>query len=162
MNGQGAGGGHTHDVADVPSTPPPRRILDAQLAQTGALIEQYPTVADAEAAGYFRAGPFAPGLGAHYNPRSVGQHRRPDGPRGPRRPDADLRRHRARLAAGRVHVHGVLGRHRDPPEGFAGPNDHWHYHTNVCMRPARTAASTPRSAPTPRRRRRSATSTAGS
>ena len=23
------------------------------------------------------------------------------------------------------------------PEGFAGPNDHWHYHTNVCitMRP---------------------------
>jgi hypothetical protein len=21
------------------------------------------------------------------------------------------------------------------PEGFAGPNDHWHYHTKLCMRP---------------------------
>ena len=20
-----------------------------------------------------------------------------------------------------------------PPEGFAGPNDHWHYHENVCL-----------------------------
>ena len=22
---------------------------------------------------------------------------------------------------------------KNPPEGFIGPNDHWHYHTNVCI-----------------------------
>src|SRR4029079_19679684 len=35
-----------------------------ELARETAL--QYPTVADAEAAGLHRAGPFSPGLGAHY------------------------------------------------------------------------------------------------
>ncbi len=23
---------------------------------------------------------------------------------------------------------------QNAPEGFAGPNDHWHYHTNVCLK----------------------------
>jgi hypothetical protein len=23
---------------------------------------------------------------------------------------------------------------QNPPEGFAGPNDHWHFHTNVCIK----------------------------
>ena len=41
-------------------------LLAHQLARTAELVGLYPTVADAEAAGYRRQGPFAPGLGTHY------------------------------------------------------------------------------------------------
>ena len=29
------------------------------------------------------------------------------------------------------------------PEGFIGPNDHWHYHTNTCIKPAADGIDAP-------------------
>ena len=29
------------------------------------------------------------------------------------------------------------------PEGFAGPNDHWHRHSNVCLKGQPTSCSRP-------------------
>ncbi len=47
------------------------------------------------------------------------------------------------------------------PEGFVGPNDHWHYHTNVCIVSRPSGGIDAPSGPTRGAPRRSATSTAG-
>ena len=134
MNGKGEGGGHTHTFAEVPVDAATQRELDAQLAQTRPLIEKYPTVKDAEAAGYFRSGPFSPGLGAHYT--SIGQSLNLDG-----KMDANDLAHPFLIydgiepdskLAGFMYM-AITGDLNTAPEGFAGPNDHWHYHENVCI-----------------------------
>jgi hypothetical protein len=106
--------------------------LTAQLAQTMSLIEKYPTIADAEAAGYRRAGRFNPGLGTHYTGgrgdgviTGVGGERMVpqliyDGTE----PDSPL--------AGFMYL--ANGPNDAAPEGFVGPNDHWHEHTNLCIK----------------------------
>jgi hypothetical protein len=104
--------------------------LDAQLAQTQTLVERYPTIADAEAAGYRRAGPFSPGLGTHYI--NFGQFL------GDGVMDADGISKAALIYDGLEpdspiagFMYYVMG--DQEPEGFIGPNDHWHYHTNTCI-----------------------------
>lgn len=120
--------------AHAEATPAPDTVaLAGQLAVTVELVEKYPTIAHAEAAGWRRAGPFAPGLGTHY--RSPDFHLNADGQMDSREdllspmlvydgldPDAAL--------AGFMYLaYGTEGE----PEGFAGPNDHWHYHESVCI-----------------------------
>lgn len=134
MNGAGEGGGHVHTTSVVAVDPVTQQYLDEQLAQLKPLIEKYPTVAAAEAAGYHRQGPYSPGLGAHYlegkyfvNP-------------GPTMSDEALKHPMlifdgitpdAKLAG---FMYNILSFDtQNPPEGFIGPNDHWHYHTNVCL-----------------------------
>ena len=103
--------------------------LAAQLARARTVALQYPTVADAEAAGYVEATGFASGVGAHYlkfseisgvfdvdHPSMILY-------------DGDLPRSRVAGLAYYV-ISGVK-----PPEGFAGPNDHWHQHLGVCVTP---------------------------
>jgi hypothetical protein len=133
MNGQGEGGGHTHEVAEVQLDRSTQRELDAQLALTDTLTEKYPTVAAAVADGYYRQGPFSPGLGAHYAKRGA-RSLNPDGRMDPEdiagatlifdgiEPDSPL--------AG--FMFNSFGADK-APEGFAGPNDLWHFHTNVCI-----------------------------
>ncbi len=62
--------GMQHNMApDVPLVkldPAVRTELLRQLSLTLDVVRKYPTVKDAEAAGYRRAGPFLPGLGTHY------------------------------------------------------------------------------------------------
>jgi hypothetical protein len=107
--------------------------LDDELDVARTLIDRYPTVAVAEAAGYDRVGPFLPGLGAHFIPPDGnyvdGTMQEPellspllifDGTE----PDAVL--------AGFMYV---AVNSASVPEGFVGPNDHWHYHENVCLVP---------------------------
>jgi hypothetical protein len=123
--------GHQSAHADEPMDAATTALLAHQLARTAELVERYPTIADAEAAGYRRYGPFSPGLGTHYakgartlvgdtiddenvlNPMLVFDGITPD----------------AKLAGFMYIAFGSGG----PPEGFAGPNDVWHYHTNVCI-----------------------------
>lgn len=111
-----------------------RQLLTFQLTAVNELIEQYPTVADAEADDWRRAGPFIPGLGTHYIPRDTdytitipdsvdgdeGEDVRPllifEGLDG----DAPL--------AGFMFM-AVGGE----PEGFVGPYDRWHQHENICV-----------------------------
>src|SRR5262245_19297536 len=113
-----------------------RDLLVHQLGVTMQAAALYPTVKDAEAAGYRRAGSFVPGLGAHY----VSSHVDFDG----NFTDDDL-----------LHPGGIVYADTSPdsaivgfmyesiasPEvlatkGFAGANDHWHTHSGVCLKSA--------------------------
>ena len=126
--------GHQHAHNEEALTPEERVELSQQVAATAQLVEKYPTLADAEAAGWRRAGPFSPGLGTHYQgpfvmnsdgdmdaadlqaPMLVFDGLGPDAP----------------LAGFMYLAYGVDA----APEGFAGPNDVWHYHENVCIKQA--------------------------
>ncbi len=123
--------GMKHEQGTAPMDGPTTAMLAHQLARTAELVAMYPTVADAETAGYRRQGPFAPGLGVHYgkgggtlvgatiteenvlNPMLIFDGSNPD----------------SRLAGFMYIAFGVEG----VPEGFAGKNDAWHSHSNVCI-----------------------------
>jgi hypothetical protein len=107
--------------------------LDAQLEITREVAEKYATVADAKAAGYRRAGPFSPGLGVHMVLEN-GQGLNPDGVMD----DDDLRTPLSIIYSSHEddgHIVGFMYYSSAPetPEGFAGPNDVWHFHTAVCI-----------------------------
>jgi hypothetical protein len=127
--------GHQHSTAPlVDLDAPTQTALTQQLNQLSPLITRYPNIAAAEAAGYRRAGPFSPGLGVHYGtmgraiPEDIIQG--VDGPMTPMLifdgtgPDAPL--------AGFM-LTSFVGTAENPPDGFYGPNDHWHFHTNTCI-----------------------------
>jgi hypothetical protein len=125
---------HAPDVAEHEIPAATRAELRRQLQLTQKAVEAYPTVAAAEAAGYRRAGPFTPGLGAHYVGGSM------VGAKG--MTDAQIIRPSAMVYAGTEpdapivgFMYIALGGGPDySPEGFAGPNDHWHTHSGVCIR----------------------------
>jgi hypothetical protein len=133
--------GHQHEHGqDEPLTDRERVELARQLASTADLVERYPTIADAEAAGWTRAGPFSPGLGTHYMAPRAGRDVPESGALGrDGSMDAD---HMplpmlvydgldpdAPLAGFMYTAYGIEGE----PAGFAGPNDHWHLHRSVCI-----------------------------
>src|SRR5262249_4859052 len=121
----------------APLDPATRQLLQHQLELARTVAMRYPTVADAEAAGWRRQRPFAPGLGAHFTkfggtdpsgfvplvgPMSDNDVLHPlsliyDGTQ-PNSPIAGLM---------------YMGAGMRIPQGFAGYNDVWHYHTNVCI-----------------------------
>jgi hypothetical protein len=131
--------GNQHNMApELPLAklaPATRAELLRQLALTLDVVKKYPTAKDAMAAGYRRAGPFLPGLGTHFvggkNNRSglmtddeilhpstiIYDGNKPDSP-----------------IAGFMYISTVMPGGKEP-EGFAGPNDHWHYHTGICLTP---------------------------
>lgn len=149
QNGQGADG-HTHrhpgggatQAAAIPMTAAERSELARQLAETYALAERYPTVADAEKAGYWRAGPFSPGVGVHYNQPSLL----------PFDTDGELSGEElgnpvliyAGLDADSPLAGFMYSSYaEDLPRGFAGTADEWHRHTNVCIVKTATGFDTP-------------------
>ena len=126
--------GHQHDSSQVALDDETQAQLDREIAGTQVLVQRYPTLADAKAAGYREAGPFTPGLGLHLMPPvsqlGLGGDGRIDTAAELEapfliydglEPDAPI--------AGFMYLSYVQGE----PEGFAGPNDHWHFHTNVCV-----------------------------
>jgi hypothetical protein len=129
------GNGHQHESEIVELDDATQAALDREIAATAVLVERYPTLAAAKAAGYTEAGPFSPGLGLHLMPpvdkMGLGGDGRFDTTAELEspfliydgiEPDAPL--------AGFMYIaFGVAGE----PEGFSGPNDHWHFHTNVCI-----------------------------
>ena len=127
--------GHQHSTApEVDLDAATQTALSQQLNQLSPLITRYPNIAAAEAVGYRRNGPFSPGLGTHYGlmGRSIPEDliQGVDGPMTPMlifdgtAPDAPL--------AGFM-LTSFVGTAESPPEGFVGPNDHWHTHSNVCI-----------------------------
>src|SRR5439155_9705170 len=130
--------GMQHNMApDVPlaKLPPATRVeLLRQLALTLDVVKKYPTVKDAEAAGYHRAGPFLPGLGTHY----VGGRTNRSGTLTddeilhPSTIIYDGMRSDSPIA-GFMYMSGASAPNAKEPDGFAGPNDHWHYHTGICL-----------------------------
>ena len=105
-----------------------------ELARVAAM--RYPTVADAQAAGWRRAGPFVPGLGAHY--LAIGK---PDAsgfaPNVGPMSDNDVLHPLSLIYDGtqpNSKIAGLmyLGAGMRIPQGFAGSNDVWHFHTDTC------------------------------
>ncbi len=120
------------NVPDVPLSAATQAEQNLQLAAARTTALKYPTVADALKAGYIQAGQFTPGAGAHYISFSAGK----DAYAGST--NFDAANPLALIYDGTFptsHVVGVMfGSYSlNPPEGFAGPNDHWHRHTNLCI-----------------------------
>jgi hypothetical protein len=115
--------GHNHrgPLLQAPLTREETLALAAEQEQARQVAVRYPTVAAAEAAGYRKSTVYVPCIGAHYtntryavkfdvnNPSELLY----DGTT----PDAKI----VGLSDLVFHLNG-------PPEGFTGPNDHWHQH----------------------------------
>ena len=125
---------HTHNLdetaevqPDVPLDTATRAALGDQLVVAREAALRYPTVADAKAAGYIQAGQFSPGAGAHYV--SV---RGYSGGFDPAAPGSLI--YEGTNDTSRIVGLMYLSLNGDIPEGFVGPNDHWHRHQNVCVK----------------------------
>ncbi len=127
--------GHHHRMVDEQAlTPTERATLSHQIEATIATAKRFPTVADALAAGYQRTGPYMPGIGAHYI-HLTGQGLNPDGVMD----DSDLADPLAIVYAGTDPTSPIAGfmyysMSPKEPAGFAGGNDVWHYHADLCLK----------------------------
>jgi hypothetical protein len=125
---------HSHGI-DLPVTPAQRKELARQMDLTRRTALEYPTLKDAERAGLVREGPFAPGIGLHMvNNADQGFVVR-DTPI----TDDQITHPIAWIYDGTgpdARVVGLFYTSIAPnPEGFAGPNDVWHTHSNICAVP---------------------------
>jgi hypothetical protein len=119
-------------LPDKPLNRATRALLAQQLVTARAVAMKYPTVADATAAGYrLVGGGFGPGSGAHYiGGFSSGLGGYSQG--------FDASHPLALIYDGIHPTSQVVGlmyyrMGTTPPAGFAGPNDHWHRHSGVCL-----------------------------
>jgi hypothetical protein len=131
LNGQHVHGVKAQDVTaeqqpDVPLDAPTRALLAQQLVIARDTAMRYPTAADAVAGGYRLVAGFGPGSGAHY----IGGPITGFGPFDPSRPQSLIYDGTSPTS----HIVGLMyyGMGATAPEGFAGPNDHWHRHSHVC------------------------------
>jgi hypothetical protein len=125
------GHGHGEVVPYEPLEPEDRAELARQLTEAREVATRYPTVADAESAGYRAVTPYIPLIGAHYmNFLLV------DGTFDVSQPEMllyDGTDPESQIVGLSYYVLGDT-----EPEGFAGPNDHWHRHIGLCIDPDRT------------------------
>jgi hypothetical protein len=112
-----------------------RQKLGDQLVEVRRIALRYPTVADAEAAGYELTTPYAPGTGAHYGKDSDTQ---------PPGQPLDLTKPQSYLYDGTdpdsrlVGVMYVQLGGDTAPEGFAGPLDTWNAFPGQCLKKGTT------------------------
>ena len=120
-------------VQQLPLTNAEQTQLNAQMAEARAVTAKYPTVKDAEAAGYMESTVYVPCIGAHYTNIGLTTSFDPAHP-------SEL------LYAGTSPDSKIVGlsflvyHPGGPPPGFAGPNDHWHQHNangGLCMQGGR-------------------------
>jgi hypothetical protein len=116
--------GHFHRgaVPQVPLDESTHTQLEAQQEQARAVVARYPTVADAVQAGYRESTVYVPCIGAHFT--NVSRATRFD-IGAPSELLYDGTQPTSRIVGLSYLVVNLNG----PPEGFAGPNDHWHQHT---------------------------------
>jgi hypothetical protein len=134
LNGDKVKGVKAQDVAaesqpNQPLDATTRATLKTQLAEARDFALRYPTVADATAAGYHLAGGFAPGSGAHYI--SYGG-LTGSGSFDPTKVNSLI--YDGTSPSSQIIGLMYYGMGQGAPEGFAGPNDHWHRHSNVCIK----------------------------
>jgi hypothetical protein len=125
--------GHQHEAVVQEVDAATQAELDEQLAVTREVAAAYPTVADARAAGYRRIGPYFPGIGAHFGKTGEAEMNADGG-----FDDEALRHPFAIIYTGtephdRVAGFMYLTLADEQPEGFAGPNDVWHVHEQLCL-----------------------------
>jgi len=115
--------GHNHrgPVEQIAIDRPTAELLQQQQALARTVADKYPTVADAEAGGYHASTTYVPCIGAHYtNIGLVGSF----DPAAPSELLFDGTKPDSKLVGLSYLVYHPGG----APEGFAGPNDHWHQH----------------------------------
>jgi hypothetical protein len=113
-------------IPDKPLDPATRAVVAAQLVTARTAALKYPTVADAEKAGMILAGAFSPLTGAHYI--NISDALAAFDPAHPGSYIYDGISPTSKII-GLMYLSGDV----NPPEGFAGPNDHWHRHANTCV-----------------------------
>lgn len=124
--------GHSHrgPTAQLPLTEAERQTLAQQQLLARQAVARYPTVADAEAAGYRKSTVYIPCIGAHYtNTRYVLKF----DPANPSELLYDGTDPTSRI----VGLSYLLFSPGGAPEGFAGPNDVWHQHNKnggLCLK----------------------------
>lgn len=118
-----------------------QKKLDEQLAVTREVAKLTPTVAAAEKAGYKRVGPYLPGIGAHYwkGLAAAGGLGGPSFNPSGHMDDAALRNPLMLIFNGTKptsEIAGFMYYSASPfePDGFAGRNDTWHYHEQLCLK----------------------------
>ena len=118
----------------VPLDATDQAAADHQLAQAYQAAMRYPTVASAKAAGMILAGGMAPGVGAHYQliNGDIFKGINADGTVNALYPASWI----YASTADNAPVVGIMyeSLRRTPRrQGFVGPNDHWHRHSDVCV-----------------------------
>jgi hypothetical protein len=133
-------GGLTHTLAPdpwIPMTDPAEcAALAEELETAKGIAATYPTIADAEAAGYQKVTTYYPGIAAHYMKFDLLS----DG--------FDLEHPEMLLYDGDGQDANMVGLsyyvlkdgEEEPTEGFTGPNDHYHRHVGLCIRDGVVAA----------------------
>lgn len=132
-----------HDYGpDEPLDAETRAVLVHQLALTRLVAQMYPTLGDARAAGSQPAGGFGPGMGIHMSFPGTPPTPPPRDPSLVEIPgtltDEQILRPSNLLYAGSDDAAPLAGfmyylTTAEEPEGFAGPNDHWHTHGSLCV-----------------------------
>lgn len=136
INGQHIHGVKTGDIAaearpDKPLDRTTRALLAMQLTEARSTALRYPTVQDALDAGYILAGGFAPGSGAHYVLTNDGVFAS-DHVLNVDHPGSVI--YEGTNPDSKIIGMMYLGGGAKPPDGFVGPNDHWHRHSAVCIK----------------------------
>lgn len=127
-----AAGGHGHRGPPIQYPIPDkatRYLLAVQLVQAREAALKYPTLADAEAAGYRKVTSYLPCIGAHLMKFDY-----VDGEFDPSEPEMLLYNGDGPDAEVVGLSYYVLTPDKKAPEGFAGPNDPWHQHIGLCIR----------------------------
>jgi hypothetical protein len=118
----------------IPLASSQQAVLTDQLAQAYQAAQRYPTVASAKAAHMILAGGMAPGVGAHYQVVNgdIFKGINADGTVNALYPASWI----YASTADNAPVVGVMYESFDQtaPAGFEGPNDHWHRHSDVCVK----------------------------
>jgi hypothetical protein len=124
--------GHSHrgPSPQAPLTEQERIELAAQQALARDAALRYPTVADAEAAGYHMSVAYVPCIGAHYTNPVFARSFDPANP-------SELLYDGTEPGSKIVGLSYLVWTGGDAPEGFAGHNDSWHQHNangGLCLR----------------------------
>jgi len=118
---------HTHGPVEWQTIDDPadQQALQDQLVASARVIEEFPTVADAEAGGYRQVSPFVPGIGAHWINFDLDRNFDPGRP--------EMLLYNGTNPTSRIVGLSYASIGDAPPEGFVGPNDVWHVHPGLCM-----------------------------
>jgi hypothetical protein len=122
-----SGHGHRGPVPYTPLTSEEREIFAEQVRQANEVVATYPTVADAEAAGYRRVTPYVPCIAAHY----INNEYLANGEFDPGAPEILL--YDGTDPDRQIVGLSYLQFSDTEPEGFAGDNDPWHVHEFLCL-----------------------------
>jgi len=123
-----SGHGHRGPVPYEPLDAETRATFASQVEQSNTVVAKYPTVSAAEAGGWRRITPYVPCIAAHYINGSL-----LDGTFDPAAPEI-------LLFDGTDPDSQIVGLSylvftdpETPPPGFAGDNDPWHVHRQLCI-----------------------------